>query len=142
MYTKLYTCALIGLDGYLIEVEVDIFGTFPSFNIVGLPDPAIQEARERIKSAIRNSKLNFPVNKKILINLAPSNIKKEGSAYDLSMAIGILIAQKRLILEILNNSLFIGELSLDGELRHTKGVLAMAIFAKENGIIDLKFIPL
>ena len=130
---KVNSCAVIGLDGELVEVEVDISGSaLPAFNIVGLPDTAVQEAKERVRSAIRNSGLAFP-NKRITVNLAPADLRKEGPAYDLPIAIGILLASEQVAADV-TATVFLGELSLDGKLRHTHGVLPMVALARDRGI--------
>jgi len=130
---KVFSAATIGLDSYLVEVEVDIGMGLPSFTIVGLPDKAIDESKERIRAAIKNSKTQFPQHR-LTINLAPADIKKEGPSFDLPMAVGILVAGGQLEnIEEYNNCLFIGELSLNGELRHVNGVLPITIFAAKNG---------
>ncbi|MFA6492725.1 MAG: YifB family Mg chelatase-like AAA ATPase [Patescibacteria group bacterium] len=121
---KVFSAAVVGLDAYPVEVEVDISNGLPSFTIVGLPDKAIEESKERVRSAIRNSGVEFPM-KRITVNLAPADIKKEGPAYDLAIALGILAASE-LILPIEQNLLFVGELALNGNLRHVNGVLAIA----------------
>ena len=123
MLAKVMSCAVAGLDGALIEVEVDISAGLPSFSIVGLPDKAVQEARERVRSAIRNSGFRFP-SKRITVNLAPADLKKEGPAYDLAIAIGLLMSSGQLLADV-RDSVFLGELSLDGRLRHTQGILPM-----------------
>ena len=127
MLSKIKSISLIGLEGNLIEVQTDISNGIPEFEIVGLPDTSVRESKKRIVSAIKNSKIEFP-SKKILINLAPANIKKEGSSFDLPIAIGILISIG--ILPNLNyneivNTVIIGELSLDGKINRTNGVFAM-----------------
>ncbi len=136
MLSKIKSIALNGLDGNLVEIQTDISNGIPEFEIVGLPDVSVKEAKKRIIAAIKNSNIEFP-NKKILINLAPANIRKEGSSFDLAMAVGILIAQGQ-IPQIdenkLANTIFIGELSLDGKINRTNGVLPMCIEAKELGI--------
>jgi len=139
MLSKINSCAVIGLDGERIEVEVDISKGYPCFNIVGLPDKAIDEAKERIRSAIRNTGISFPYNKRLVINLAPADIKKEGPAYDLPMAVGILLVSQNYNFDV-SESLFVGELSLEGKLRHTNGILPISIFAKENGFKKL-YVP-
>ena len=136
MLSKIKSISLIGLEGNLIEVQTDISNGIPEFEIVGLPDTSVRESKKRIKSAIKNSKIEFP-SKKILINLAPANIKKEGSSFDLPIAVGILMSIG--ILSNLNyceivNTVFIGELSLDGRINRTNGVFAMCEEAKELGI--------
>ena len=108
MLAKTTSCAIVGLEGAIVEVEVDISPGLPSFTIVGLPDKAVQEARERVRAAIRNSNYSFPT-RRITVNLAPADLKKEGPAYDLPMAIGILISSQQIYTD-LSRSLFIGEL--------------------------------
>ncbi|HRH23663.1 MAG TPA: magnesium chelatase domain-containing protein [Candidatus Magasanikbacteria bacterium] len=139
MFTSVPSAAVLGLDCTPITIEVDISGTWPGFMIVGLPDTAIQEAKERIRTAWKNSNINFPNNSRIIVNLAPADVRKEGSAYDLPIALGMYISAEKITLD-LTNSLFVGELALDGTLRHTTGILPLAIFAKERGIQSL-FIP-
>jgi magnesium chelatase family protein len=138
MLAKVTSCAVIGLDGELVEVEVDISSGLPAFTIVGLPDTAVQEAKERVRSAIRNCGLTFP-QKRITVNLAPADIRKEGPAYDLPIAIGIVIASQQVTADV-SSSLFLGELSLDGHVRHTHGILSMAALARERGIGSV-FVP-
>jgi magnesium chelatase family protein len=133
MLAKALTCALVGLEGVLVEVETDIGPGLPAFNIVGLPDTAIQEARERVRAAIRNSGCDFPL-KRITVNLAPAVLRKEGPGYDLPIAIGVLRASEQIPEEPLVGSLFLGELSLDGTLRHTPGILPMVVTARERGL--------
>jgi len=140
MLTKLNSVAVIGLNPQLVEVEVDISQGDPNkFFIVGLGDTAVQEAKERIHSAIKNSHLPYPWNTKKVINLAPADLKKEGPAYDLAMALGILLNALDLKLN-LNDSIFLGELSLEGNLRYTNGILPAVIFAKEKGFKNV-FVP-
>ena len=131
MISKLYSAAVVGLDCELVEVEVDISSSLSAFIIVGLPDKAVDEAKERVRAAIKNSSLPFP-RTKVTVNLAPADTKKVGSSFDLPMAIGILMAQDHLQFNP-DESLFVGELSLDGKLRHTNGVLPVAMFAKDKG---------
>ncbi len=136
MLSKIKSIALNGLDGNLVEIQTDISNGIPEFEIVGLPDASVKEAKKRINSAIKNSNIEFP-NKKILINLAPANIKKEGSSFDLAMAVGILIAMGKIPeidIDNLASTIFIGELSLDGKVNRTNGILPMCIEAKELGI--------
>lgn len=139
MLTKLNSVAVIGLNPQLVEVEVDVSMGKPDFFIVGLGDTAVQEARARIRLAIKNSQFDYPYTKKIVVNLAPADLKKEGAAYDLAMAVGILLNTLELNFE-LKDSLFLGELSLDGNLRHTNGILPAVIFAKEKGYHNI-FVP-
>jgi magnesium chelatase family protein len=139
MLAKVTSCAVVGLDGALVDVEVDISNGQPGFTIVGLPDAAVQESRERVRAAIKNSNFFYPFNKRITVNLAPADLRKEGPAYDLPIAVGLLIASEQLAAD-LSRTLVIGELSLDGIVRHTNGVLPMAAVARERGFSDL-FVP-
>lgn len=132
MYTKLFSAAVFGVDGYVVEVEVDIANGLPQFDIVGLPDSAVREARERVRAAIRNSGFQFPL-QRITVNLAPADMKKEGSAFDLAIALGILWADGQLPSSGLEKVLWIGEVALDGAVRSVPGVLAMVMAAKEKG---------
>lgn len=138
MLAKVTSCAVIGLDGQLVDVEVDIGSGQVLFLVVGLPDTAVQESRERVRAAIKNSGLNFPL-KRVTVNLAPADLRKEGPAYDLPIAVGLLAASEQITTD-LSNALVIGELSLDGTVRHTNGVLSMALLARERGIKTL-FVP-
>ncbi|MBI4201482.1 MAG: YifB family Mg chelatase-like AAA ATPase, partial [Chloroflexi bacterium] len=131
MLAKVNTCAVIGLDAAAVEVEVDISPGLPAFNIVGLPDTAVQEARERVRAAIRNSGCEFPM-RRITVNLAPADLKKEGPAYDLPIAVGVLASSGQVLAEPAT-SLFLGELSLDGHLRHSTGILPMVALARQQG---------
>src|SRR4030042_1984936 len=128
----------MGLDGAIIEVEVDIASGMPAFNIVGLPDTAVQEAKERVRSAIRNSGLQFPY-KRITVNLAPADLRKEGPAYDLPIAVGIVLASEQASGDV-TRSLFLGELSLDGLVRHAHGILPMVALARDKGCEQV-FVP-
>ncbi|MCX7956378.1 MAG: YifB family Mg chelatase-like AAA ATPase [Endomicrobia bacterium] len=133
MLSKVYSGTVNGIEGFLVEVEVDISSGLPSFNIVGLPDTAVRESKERVSSAIRNSGFDFP-SKKITVNLAPADLKKEGAGFDLPIAVGILAAIGKINLDELNKYFIVGELSLDGNVRGIKGVLPLALrFAKEYG---------
>lgn len=133
MISTVKTISLTGIEGSLVEVQTDITGGLPGFEIVGLPDTSVKESKERIKSAIKNSSIEFP-SRKIIINLAPASTKKEGTSYDLPIAIGILLAQNKIINKKLENTIFIGELSLDGKINHINGVLPMCIEAMNLGI--------
>ena len=135
MLAKVVSCALVGLEGAIVEVEVDISPGLPSFTIVGLPDAAVQESRERVRAAIRNSGYSFPM-KRIVVNLAPADLKKAGPAYDLPIAVGILLNSMQLSADV-SSTLFIGELSLDGSLRHTNGVLPMVALAHQEGLTSI-----
>jgi len=139
MLAKVKSAAVVGLEGAIVEVEVDLSPGLPSFAIVGLPDKAVQEARERVRSAIRNSYYKFP-NRRITVNLAPADLKKEGPAYDLPIAVGILMSSGQLNADLTHN-IFLGELSLDGKLRHTHGVLPMVSLARDKGLSTI-FVPL
>jgi len=133
MLFKALSAAVFGIDAYLVEVEVDISAGLPNFTTVGLPDAAVRESRERIQSAIRNCGLEFPF-QKITVNLAPADVKKEGSGFDLAIALGILGTTGVLLKADLKNTLFLGELSLDGSLRPVKGALSIAAMARQKGI--------
>jgi magnesium chelatase family protein len=146
MLAKASSCAVIGLEGALVEVEVDIGHGLPAFSIVGLPDAAVNEAKERVRAAIKNSGAIFPL-RRITVNLAPADLRKAGPAYDLPIAIAIVMASDQV--PALNaageigdtaGALFLGELSLDGGLRHTHGILPMVAMARELGIPAV-FVP-
>jgi len=132
MLSKTKSMAVFGVDAYVVDVEVDISNGLPSFDIVGLGDTEVKESRDRVRSAIRNSGYKFQT-QKITVNLAPANTKKEGTAFDLPLAIGILKATEQIKKEDLSDTVFIGELSLDGSIRPVNGVLPMAIGAKKFG---------
>lgn len=138
MVTKAITATTVGIDAYKIEVEVDVSNSFPGISIVGLPDNAVNEARERVHSAIKNSGFTFPLGK-VIVNLAPAVIRKEGTNFDLPIAIGILKEQGVNIPDD-SQTAFIGELSLDGTLRRVNGVLPLVAGLKENGI-NTVFVP-
>lgn len=133
MLSKILSGAVIGVNGLLIEVEVDIAFGLPSFSTVGLPEGAVRESKDRVRAAIKNSGYEFP-NRKITVNLAPADVKKEGTGYDLPMALGILAAADLIKSEMLNQFAAVGELSLDGGVRPAKGVLSMAIAARSSGL--------
>jgi magnesium chelatase family protein len=133
MLSKVLSSATYGIDAYIVEVETHVEKQIPGFIIVGLPDNAVKESRERVVAAIKNSGIDFPT-KKITINLAPADIKKEGSSFDLPIAIGILSAIELVRLDSLNDTIFLGELSLDGTLRHIKGALPISVEAKRKSI--------
>jgi magnesium chelatase family protein len=132
---KVRSGAIVGLDGAIVEVEVDISSGLPSFTIVGLPDAAVQEAKERVRAAIRNSGGTFPM-KRIVVNLAPADLKKAGPSYDLPIAVGILLSSEQVASDV-SQTMFLGELSLDGGLRHTNGVLPMVALAHDEGIPNI-----
>ncbi|AFY39289.1 Mg chelatase, subunit ChlI [[Leptolyngbya] sp. PCC 7376] len=133
MLSRVWSATIVGVDALKVAVEVDISGGLPKMIIVGLPDAAVQESRERVKAAIKNADFGFPV-RKILVNLAPADLRKEGPSFDLPMAIGILAATEQVDLTVLDDFLFLGELSLDGTLRTVAGVLPIAAAAKRLGI--------
>ncbi len=128
MVSRVMSSAVVGVDGFLVEVETDILNGLPSFTIVGLPDKAVEEARERVRSAIKNSGVDFPV-KRITVNLAPSDLPKEGSSFDMPIAVSMLFASGQIV-ENIDEALFIGELSLNGSFRLTRGVLPAILLAK------------
>jgi len=132
LLSKVLSGAVIGIDAYLVEVEVDIASGLPCFTTVGLPETAVKESRERVKSAIQNSGYRFP-DDRITVNLAPAHIKKDGTGFDLPMAIGILAATRHIPVESLNDFLVLGELSLDGRIKPVAGSLPMAIEARRTG---------
>ncbi|MBU1954373.1 magnesium chelatase, partial [Patescibacteria group bacterium] len=138
MATKILSCQTRGLEGNLIEVEVDILQGLPAFSIVGLGDAAVQEAKERVRSAMKNSKVDYPQQKKI-INLAPAHVRKHGPHFDLPIAIGLLAASGKITFSAQQNTkaapqnvIIVGELGLDGSVRPINGVLTMVLFAKKN----------
>lgn len=132
MLSKVYSGTVYGIEGFIVEVEIDISSGFPTFTIVGLPDTAVKESKERVTSAIRNSGFDFPT-KKITVNLAPADLKKEGAGFDLPIALGILSAAGYVDSEKLKNYFIIGELALNGNVRQVKGILPLALkIAKEN----------
>ena len=138
MVSKVLSATVVGLDGVLIEVETDILNGLPAFKIVGLPDKAVEESKERVCSAIKNSGADFPT-KKVTVNLAPGDLPKEGPTFDLPIAVSILLSSGQLHFDS-SSSLFVGELSLNGELRLSKGVLPIVLAAKEKKIKDI-YIP-
>lgn len=132
MLAKVYSCAVVGVDGVLVEVEVDVGNGQPGIVVVGLPDTAVQESKERVRAAIRNSGGRIP-HGKVTINLAPADLKKAGPTYDLPIALGILLASGQAVAE-LDDALVVGELSLDGVLRHTPGIISMISLAASKGM--------
>ena len=129
--------ALQGLEGYLVSIQVDISNGIPDFQIVGLPDTSVKEAKERVRIAIKNCNIEF-LSRKIIVNLSPANTRKEGSKFDLPIAVGILVANKNIrnpnLEKILNETIFIGELSLNGNIEKTNGILPICIEAQKMGI--------
>lgn len=132
MLARVYSCAIIGLEGVIVEVEVDTTGGLPFMAIVGLPDTAVQESRERVAAAIKNAEFKYP-RSRLVVNLAPATVRKEGPAYDLPIALGVLAATGQIPRPSLEQALVVGELSLDGKVRHTRGVLPMAALARQEG---------
>ena len=139
MVNKVTTATVIGLNAYKVSVETDVLNGLPGFAIVGLPDTAINEARDRVRSAIKNSGFTFPA-KKVVINLAPADLKKEGSNFDLPIAIGLLVEEGVLEEDKIKDYAFVGELSLDGTLRGVTGVLPLILGLKEEGVKNI-FVP-
>jgi len=146
MLAKACACAVVGLEGALIEDEVDIGQGLPAFSIVGLPDAAVNEAKERVRAAIKNSGGIFPM-RRITVNLAPADLRKEGPSYDLPIAVAILMASEQIpalsaIGEVVGaeGALFLGELSLDGGLRHTHGILPMVALARDRRV-EAVYVP-
>lgn len=126
------SCAVVGLEGMLVEVQIDIAQGLPAFLVVGLGDTAVQESKERVRAGIRNCGMSFPM-KRITVNLAPADLRKAGPSYDLPIAVGLLCASEQIALPD-ENAVFLGEIGLDGSLRHTDGVLPMIAVARQRGI--------
>ena len=139
MLAKVHAAAVVRLEGEIVEVEVDTTRGMPSFTIVGLPDTAVQESRERVQAAIKNAGLTFPRHR-VTVNLAPADLRKEGPAYDLPIALGVLAASEQIRAEWLADAMAVGELSLDGSVRHVRGVLPMAALAQQEGMKRM-FVP-
>ena len=139
MLTSVASAGKSGVDGYIVSVECNNHHGLRKFDIVGLPDAVVKESKERVHAAIRNSGLGFP-NKKLVINLAPASLKKEGSGYDLSIAVAVLLATNQLRQEWVENCVFIGELSLDGSIYPSRGVLPMVIAGFKEGYRSF-FVP-
>jgi len=140
MLARVLSSAVIGIDAYTVEVEVDISKGLPNFSTVGLPEGAVRESKERVKASIKNSGYDFPSDR-ITVNLAPADVKKEGSAFDLPMAIGILAATGVISADRLSDYLVLGELSLDGLIRPVKGALSVAVMAREMNMKGI-FLPM
>ena len=133
MLSIVKSMSLIGLDGYLVDVQVDVSAGIPSWDVVDLPDISVKEAKERVRTAIKNSGYDV-LSRKIVVNLAPADIKKEGPFFDLPMAIGVLICSENIKPKNIQDTVLIGELSLDGKLNKVNGILPMCIEAKKLGI--------
>lgn len=138
MFTRINSMGVFGIDAYRVYIEADISQGFPGFDVVGLPDTAVKESRDRVKAAVKNSGFNLPRGR-ITVNLAPADVRKEGSIYDLPIVVSLLAATKQIIVDT-ENSAFIGEISLDGNVRPVNGLLPMTIAAKKAGITDF-YIP-
>ena len=132
MLAKILSYCLTGITGYPVNIELDINAGLPGYDVVGLADTAIKESKSRVRAAIKNSTFNYPINK-IVINLAPADTKKEGSMYDLPIALGILAAQEIVTNKSMKDFIILGELSLDGDIRKLNGILPMLISAKQEG---------
>ena len=133
MLSRVLSSAVFGIDAYVVEVEVDIAQGLPAFATVGLPEGAVKESKERVKAAVKNCGYDFPA-RRITVNLAPADIKKEGAAFDLPMAIGILAATEVVQKGNLNHYFILGELSLDGKVKPIKGTLSISVAARDVGI--------
>jgi magnesium chelatase family protein len=136
MLARVWSASIVGIDAVKVGVEVDVAGGLPGIALVGLPDTAVQESRERVKAALKNAGFAFPV-RKIVINLAPADLRKEGPCFDLPISVGILAASEQVDAQLLGDHLFLGELSLDGSLRPVAGVLPVAAAAKKLGMSGL-----
>lgn len=132
MFSRIFSCAVIGIEAVIVEVEVDFTNGLPGITIVGLPDAAVQESRERVQTAIKNAGLSFPRHR-IVVNLAPASVRKEGPYFDLPIALGVMLLSGAISADSLQDTLVIGELSLDGSVRHARGVLPMAATARALG---------
>ncbi|MEJ2628191.1 MAG: magnesium chelatase domain-containing protein, partial [bacterium] len=133
MFSKVISGAVLGINGYLIELESHLEGGLPSFSTVGLPEGAVKESKERVNAAIKNSDFWFP-RKRITVNLAPADVKKEGSAFDLPMAIGIMTASGQIDQRNLEGTAILGELALDGKVRAIRGGLPICLALRDNNI--------
>lgn len=136
MLARVWSAAIVGIDAVKVGVEVDVSGGLPNIVVVGLPDTAVQESRERVKAALKNAGFAFPV-RKIVINLTPADLRKEGPSFDLPISVGILAASEQVDAQLLGDYLFLGEVSLDGTLRPVAGVLPIAAAATKLGIVGL-----
>ncbi|MEM0981302.1 MAG: magnesium chelatase domain-containing protein, partial [Cyanobacteria bacterium P01_H01_bin.58] len=133
MLARIWSAAIVGINAIKVGVEVDISGGLPGMVVVGLPDTAVQESRERTKAALKNSGYPFPM-RKIVINLTPADLRKEGPSFDLPISVGIMAASHQVKTDLLDNLLFLGEVSLDGTIRPVAGVLAIAAAAQKLGL--------
>ena len=137
MLSRIFSGAVQGIDAYMVEVETFMEGNVPYFGIVGLPDNTVRESKERVVSAIKNSGYKFVYDKRIVINLAPAGIKKEGPAYDLPIALGIMSAQGEISEEKLEDTMIVGELAMDGNLRAVRGILPIAMQARKKKLRNI-----
>ena len=132
MLAKAISAAVRGIDGFLVQVEVDLAAGLPVFSTVGLPDAAVRESKDRVVAAVRNSGFDFPV-RRVTVNLSPADVKKAGTAFDLPIALAILAAEERLPAERLGRYVVVGELALDGRLRPVRGILPIALAVRDGG---------
>jgi len=139
MLIKIASSSLLGIDAYRVDVEVDISFGLPNFIIVGLPDASIRESKERVRAALKNCGYEFP-SRKIILNLAPADRRKEGSAFDLPISLGLLAHLELFPRENLNEYMFLGELALDGKLKPVKGVLSSTVLAKNQASKESLFL--
>ena len=133
MLASILSCGLNGIDGFQVTAEVNLMNGMPMFEIVGLPDASVKESRERVRAALKNSGFSFP-NGRITVNLAPADLKKEGPAYDLPIALGLLATSGVIDVNALSDACVMGELSLNGDVRGIRGVLPMVISARSRGL--------
>jgi magnesium chelatase family protein len=131
MLSKVYSCAILGLDGNIVEVEVDSSRGLTAFTVVGLPDAAVKESGERVRAALRNCGLYFPTNR-VTVSLAPADLRKIGPSYDLPIALGLMMASEQLEVNCLDGAMVVGELALDGSIRHVRGILPSTAFARDK----------
>lgn len=136
MLARVWSASIVGIDAVKVGVEVDISGGLPGIVVLGLPDSAVQESKERVKATLKNAGFAFPM-RKIVINLTPADLRKEGPCFDLPISVGILAASEQVKADLLGDYLFLGEVSLDGSLRPVAGVLPIAATAKKMGIAGL-----
>ena len=132
MFSKISSAIISGYEAIEVSVEADVSGGIPDFNIVGLADTSVSESKQRIRTALKNSGISFP-SAKLIVNLAPADLKKEGSGLDLAIVTSILSASSAIPSELVSKYVFVGEISLNGELRHTRGILPIALMAVKNG---------
>jgi magnesium chelatase family protein len=136
MLARIWSASIVGIDAVKVGVEVDVSGGLPGIILLGLPDSAVQESKERVKATLKNAGFAFPL-RKIVINLTPADLRKEGPSFDLPISVGILVASEQVSANLLGDYLFLGEVSLDGSLRPVAGVLPIAATAQKMGIAGL-----